>query len=294
MSSSPKTPTMVPPDNALERSRDAFADDALLRTFDCADALYDFGADGAIHGGPEGRQQLFALHDHLRDRWLRHLQIEGAGATLPADHAWFHPRFGWVASSPLGTVYLGKTRVFEAKPIVVGRRSYLSGPSSLRGSDPLVIGSFCSIAEELFLNTTPDLHSLETPATFAFDGEARDETGDWYFPQPFVEFAEARSGITIGHDVWIARRVRIFHGAEVGSGCVVAEGSLVRGKLEPYGIYAGTPAKLKRLRFPAPVVEQLLELRWWDWERERILRNHAFFNTRLANFDGRLADLIVP
>ena len=34
---------------------------------------------------------------------------------------------------------------------------------------------------------------------------------------------------------------------------------------EPYGIYAGNPARLLRHRFPPHVVKWLLGLQWWSW-----------------------------
>ena len=61
----------------------------------------------------------------------------------------------------------------------------------------------------------------------------------------------SKRGIRIGDNVWIGAGVRILDGADIGEGCVVAAGSVVRGRLEPNGIYAGVPAKLVRMRAPA-------------------------------------------
>jgi carbonic anhydrase/acetyltransferase-like protein (isoleucine patch superfamily) len=88
--------------------------------------------------------------------------------------------------------------------------------------------------------------------------------------------------------------VRIFHGVEIGNGCAVAEGSLVRGKLEAYGLYAGVPARLKRLRFPEKTIRALEEIQWWHWPADRIKRNKAFFETDLTTFDGTLSNLVQP
>ena len=56
-------------------------------------------------------------------------------------------------------------------------------------------------------------------------------------------FQPSRGGITIGDDVWLGANVVVLDGAVIGQGCVIAAGSVVRGTLEPHGIYAGTPAK---------------------------------------------------
>jgi len=55
-------------------------------------------------------------------------------------------------------------------------------------------------------------------------------------------FQPSRGGIVIEDDVWLGANVVVLDGAVIGKGCVVAAGSVVRGRLEPYGIYAGTPA----------------------------------------------------
>lgn len=56
-------------------------------------------------------------------------------------------------------------------------------------------------------------------------------------------FLPSKGGIVIGDDVWLGANVVVLDGAVIGQGCVVAAGSVVRGALEPYSIYAGVPAK---------------------------------------------------
>jgi acetyltransferase-like isoleucine patch superfamily enzyme len=57
-----------------------------------------------------------------------------------------------------------------------------------------------------------------------------------------------KKGIRIGDNVWIGAGARILDGAEIGEGCVIGAGAVVRGRLEPNGIYAGVPARLVRMR----------------------------------------------
>ncbi|HTP63207.1 MAG TPA: DapH/DapD/GlmU-related protein [Burkholderiales bacterium] len=56
-------------------------------------------------------------------------------------------------------------------------------------------------------------------------------------------FKPSRGGIEIGDDVWIGANCIILDGARVGTGCVIGAGSLVRGRLEAYGVYAGNPLR---------------------------------------------------
>jgi virginiamycin A acetyltransferase len=52
-----------------------------------------------------------------------------------------------------------------------------------------------------------------------------------------------KSGITIGDDVWIGANCVILEGTVIGKGAVISAGSIVKGKLEEYGIYSGKPLK---------------------------------------------------
>jgi len=64
---------------------------------------------------------------------------------------------------------------------------------------------------------------------------------------PIVQqgFSPSKGGIRVCDDVWIGANCVLLDGAVVGQGCVIAAGSIVRGTLEPYGVYGGQP--LRRL-----------------------------------------------
>jgi acetyltransferase-like isoleucine patch superfamily enzyme len=55
-------------------------------------------------------------------------------------------------------------------------------------------------------------------------------------------FLASKGGIVIEDDVWLGANVVVLDGASIGQGCVIAASSVVRGRLEPYGVYAGAPA----------------------------------------------------
>ncbi|MDC1767443.1 MULTISPECIES: acyltransferase [Bacteroides] len=57
-----------------------------------------------------------------------------------------------------------------------------------------------------------------------------------------------RKGIKIGKDCWIGTKATILDGTEIGDGCIVAAGAVVRGMIEPYSIVGGVPAKLIKRR----------------------------------------------
>jgi virginiamycin A acetyltransferase len=56
-------------------------------------------------------------------------------------------------------------------------------------------------------------------------------------------FQPSKGGIVVEDDVWIGANVVLLDGAMVRKGAVVAAGSVVRGEVEAYAIYAGAPAR---------------------------------------------------
>ncbi len=57
-----------------------------------------------------------------------------------------------------------------------------------------------------------------------------------------------KKGIKIGDNVWIGAGCTILDGVEIGTGSVVAAGSVVTKSVESYTIVAGVPAKVIKKR----------------------------------------------
>ena len=56
-------------------------------------------------------------------------------------------------------------------------------------------------------------------------------------------FKPSRGGIVIEDDVWIGANCVILDGSVIQRGCVIGAGTIVRGRLEAFGIYVGNPMK---------------------------------------------------
>lgn len=64
-----------------------------------------------------------------------------------------------------------------------------------------------------------------------------------------IKFQQDMAGeIIIEDDVWIGRGCMIFPNTFIGKGSIIAANSVVKGKIEPFSIYAGNPAKFIRSR----------------------------------------------
>ncbi len=270
-----------------------FIEDTWVRSLECREWIRRFDLCGIPHGW--SAQQLEGLHELYQKitgyLLSQALLVDSDGARRP-EKIRFHQKYGWVLASGSAKAYLGKVAMPDETPLEIGCQSYLSGHATLRGRHRLAIGKFTAIAEGLYLNTASGMHPTEYAAMINFSAGCRCQDEGLGMDISCQQLEQQQTGIEIGSDVWIGRDVRIFHGVQIAHGCVIAERSLVRGVTEPYGIYAGTPARLKRFRFDEAIVSALLKLEWWNWPTDRILRNQRFFSTNLKQFQGDVLSLI--
>nr|MBO1341025.1 antibiotic acetyltransferase [Enterococcus sp. 665A] len=76
-----------------------------------------------------------------------------------------------------------------------------------------------------------------------------------------------RQPIDIGNDVWIGENVTFSSkGIKVHDGAVIAAHAIVTKNVPPYAIVAGCPAKIINFRFSPECIQQLLQLKWWQYD----------------------------
>lgn len=140
------------------------------------------------------------------------------------------------------------------------------------------VGRYCSIGRELkFMDFAHPMSWLSTSvAFFRPEGVARlsalrelaDRLGgeaDTNFTRRSFDPKLGRAYPVLAHDVWIGERVTLALGIRIGTGAVIAAGSVVTRDVPPYAVVAGVPAQVKRLRFDEKTVERLLASRWWRY-----------------------------
>jgi virginiamycin A acetyltransferase len=93
-----------------------------------------------------------------------------------------------------------------------------------------------------------------------------------------------RGNIKIGNDVWIGMNATIMDCVEIGDGAVVGAGSVVTTNVPPYAIAAGNPCRIIKYRFSPDNISKLLELRWWDLEKEELLLRDMNENKDIESF----------
>ena len=77
----------------------------------------------------------------------------------------------------------------------------------------------------------------------------------------------------LGNDVWLGYGVTVLPGVRIGHGAIVGAGSVVTADVPDYGVVAGNPARLIRMRFSEEDVALLLRLAWWDWPVDKVTRH---------------------
>ena len=145
----------------------------------------------------------------------------------------------------------------------IGRASY-GNPQifSWGETSTLRIGSFCSIAEgvKIFLGGE---HRIDWITTFPFNIL-------WKAGKRISGHPTTKGDIVIGNDVWIGREALILSGVTIADGAVVGARAVVTKNVSPYSIAVGNPARVINKRFADQYIEELLNIKWWDWEDSRI------------------------
>ena len=58
----------------------------------------------------------------------------------------------------------------------------------------------------------------------------------------------------------------------IGHGAIIGSGSIVTKHVPPYAVVVGNPAKVKKYRFNKEIIEKLLKIKWWEWDKETIIQ----------------------
>lgn len=150
----------------------------------------------------------------------------------------------------------------------VGKWSY-GNPKISRWNwkNKIIIGNFCSIGPNV---------------QFFVGGNHR---GDWVttcqlpasqFSDVFKKsskiknYSVSKGDINIGHDVWIGGNSIILSGIKIGTGAIIAAGSVVTRDVAPYTVSGGNPNRLIKKRFSSKIINQLLHSKWWNFDDKKI------------------------
>ena len=178
----------------------------------------------------------------------------GAGSVIDNDSI--------VLKSVIGeTVDIEKRNLIRAAKI--GDMTYTGSDCSIMWAE---VGKFCSISR--LVDIGGNQHNYRA-ASMMPDYRFRNKMTGTLKKHPDEE------PVIVGNDVWIGQGVSIVRkaGLVIGDGAVIGSGAVVTSSIPPYAIAAGVPARVIKYRFSPEIIEKLLELRWWDWSKEKIVEN---------------------
>lgn len=127
-------------------------------------------------------------------------------------------------------VYIGGMKTPESA-LIMGKRTIIMQASYINPTKPIIIGDDSGIGGHCLLFTHGSWNSV-------LEG----------YP---VKFAP----ITIGKKVWLPWRVFVMPGVTIGDGVVVGADSLLNKDIPAHALVAGSPAKIIKENFPAPLSE---------------------------------------
>jgi virginiamycin A acetyltransferase len=136
----------------------------------------------------------------------------------------------------------------------------------------LTIGKFCQIAYGTKFLLSDANHQMSGFSTFPFFifgqmSEGCPQWGDYELDLP------NKGDTVIGNDVWFGHESMVISAVNIGDGAIIAARSVVTKDVPPYTIVGGNPAKIIRKRFSDETISELLKIRWWDWNYEKITHN---------------------
>ena len=165
----------------------------------------------------------------------------------------------------LGNTVIGCDCSFSARVIfsnsIIGDYSIINYNSIIHCCH---IGKFCSIGPNVVAglgNHPVEKNVTTSPRLFL--------KGKFLLEDRYDQFAI----VTIGNDVWIGFEAVIMAGVTIGDGAVIGARALVTKDIPPYTIVGGVPAKPIKKRFSEKTIETLLQIRWWDWSKEKIQKH---------------------
>ena len=168
--------------------------------------------------------------------------------------------------------------------VYIGDHTNINGPAYIAATKdcPVRIGKYCAIGHNLRIRAAD--HNMEFPNL-----QARLHKRLGFIPIQ----VKCNKGVYIGNNVWIGDNVIILADVTVGDGAVIGAGAVVTKDVPPFAIAVGVPAKVIKKRFSEGIIKELLDIKWWDWQEDKIKRNKKFFETDLTKPGINLKKLIV-
>ena len=135
--------------------------------------------------------------------------------------------------------------------------------------DKLIIGKFCAIAKGIEFIMNGANHRINSITTYPFNIMGN----GWEKSAPSLTDLKLKGDTIVGNDVWLGQNVTVMPAVHIGDGAIIGANSIVAKDIPPYSVAVGNPCEVKRKRFDEDLIEYLLQIKWWDWNSEKIFKN---------------------
>lgn len=120
----------------------------------------------------------------------------------------------------------------------IDREAVIYHGLQVRCANRLRIGPRTNIGEDAVLDARGGL-TLGADVNLSTGVQVWSDQHDWRAP----DFRARPAPVLIADRVWLGPRVIVLPGSTIGEGAVVAAGAVVRGKVAPYTLVGGVPAR---------------------------------------------------
>lgn len=134
---------------------------------------------------------------------------------------------------------------------------------SYDGISKLSVGKYCSMADNVSILLGSNHKHKAVPTYPICNIDNNFSTKD----------ANIQGDVFIGNDVWIGYGATIIGPVSIGDGAIIGAGSVINRDVSAYSIVMGVPGQILRYRFSEDQIQKLLEIKWWNWNTDKIKNN---------------------
>jgi len=170
----------------------------------------------------------------------------------------------------------------DAKWAEIGTKTYDNGAFVWKwyNNSSLQIGKYCSIANDVNFICDSGYHTESEITTFPLFHEVLKKNDEvtinnlrYKAGNIKNDLKPQRFNITVGNDVWIGMNATILPNVKIGNGVTILAGAVVSNDIPDYAIAGGVPAKVVKFKHNPEDIDALNQIRWWDWQEEKIKEN---------------------
>lgn len=121
------------------------------------------------------------------------------------------------------------------------------------------------------------------------NGHKSDYVTTWNSELDYRKDLPIKRSTTIGNDVWIGAGCILLNNITIGDGAIIGAGSIITKDVPPYAVVVGAN-RLVKYRFPDEIIQKLLQIKWWEWEDEKIRSCYKLFENPVAFVDKYYMD----